>query len=126
MRTWTMHWSKVIVAILGLLAPAEYAMAQADALAYETIEPARIKLGESATLRVTSLSVDLKNVAVADRPRTDIRGDRAIAGSRVRQWHIDPATYILIRVTPQFAGVFSIPGLTPKSAACRTRGGHGR
>ena len=27
-----------------------------------------------------------------------------------------PASYIVIRVTPQFAGVFTIPGLTPKSA----------
>ncbi len=43
-----MRWIKFIVAVLYLLAPAEYAMAQAyNALAYETIEPSRIKLGES-------------------------------------------------------------------------------
>ena len=56
-----MHWSKVIVAMLGLLAPAAYAMAQAG-LAYETIQPEHIRLGESATLRVTSLDGDLPNV----------------------------------------------------------------
>jgi hypothetical protein len=62
MRTCTTHWSNVIVAILGLLAPITIAnaMAMADgmadaALAYETIEPARIRLGDSATIRVTSL-----------------------------------------------------------------------
>src|ERR1700733_5937713 len=55
MRTWPMHW-KVIVAILGLMAPIADANAAASAaLAYETIEPARIRLGESATIRVTSL-----------------------------------------------------------------------
>jgi hypothetical protein len=50
-----MHWIKVIIANLYLLAPAAYAMAQTlDDLAYETVEPSRIKLGESAILRVIS------------------------------------------------------------------------
>ena len=48
-----MHWSKAIFAILCLLAPIADAMAMADAaLAYETIEPSRIRLGDSALIKV--------------------------------------------------------------------------
>jgi len=111
-----MHWSKLIVAILVLLAPIADAYGQADlSLAYETIEPQSIRLGESATIRITSLddyleSVTLPNVTglkfeVIDRSRGfDFINGKPIASS-----------HILIRVTPQFTGVFTIPGLTPKS-----------
>src|SRR5882757_5401631 len=116
MRIRRMHWSKLIVAIGVLLAPIATACAQADlSLAYETIEPQSIRLGESATIRITSLddyleSVTLPNVTglkfeVIDRSRGfDFINGKPIASS-----------HILIRVTPQFTGVFTIPGLTPKS-----------
>ena len=104
------------VALLGLLAPITTVNAMADAsLAYETVEPARIKLGESAIIRVTSLdgylnSVPLPTVAgLAFEVLGRSQGLEFVGGKSI------PATYILIRVTPQFAGVFSIPGLTPKS-----------
>jgi hypothetical protein len=109
-----MQWGRVIVAILGLLAPAAYAMAQ-EALAYETIQPSHIRLGESATLRVTSLSGELKNVtlpAVSGLSFEEIgrsQGLEFVNGTSL------PSSSILIRVTPQMAGIFSIPGLTPKS-----------
>jgi len=116
MRTWAMHWSKLIVAILGLLAPIVNAYAQADlSLAYETIEPSSIRLGESATIRVTSLDGYLESVplpTVTGLTFTVIarqQGFEFVRGTSI------PSSYILIRVTPQFAGVFSIPGLTPKS-----------
>jgi hypothetical protein len=117
-----MHWSKVIVAILSLLAPiaTANALAMADgmadlALAYETIEPSRIRLGESATIRVTSLDGYLASVPLPAVPGLAFeiigrsQGLEFVSGKSI------PSTYILIRVTPQFAGVFSIPGLTPKS-----------
>jgi hypothetical protein len=117
MRTGLTYWSGVIVAILGLLAPITKAHAMADpALAYETVEPPRIKLGETAVIRVTSLDGYLENVKLPTVAGLtfEIIGRRQglefVSGQSI------PASYILIRVTPQFVGVFTIPGLTPKSA----------
>src|ERR1017187_3614645 len=110
-----MHWIKVITASLCLLAPAEYAMAQAlDTLAYETIEPSRIKLGESAIIRVTSFG-RLKGVALPTIPGLVFEAIGRSQGFDFVNGTVIPASFILIRVTPQFAGVFSIPGLTPNS-----------
>jgi BatD DUF11 like domain len=110
-----MHWIKVITASLCLLAPAEYAMAQAlDALAFETIEPSRIKLGESAIIRVTSFG-RVKDVALPTIPGLVFEAIGRSQGFDFVNGTVIPASFILIRVTPQFAGVFSIPGLTPNS-----------
>jgi len=109
-----MHWSKVIVAILGLLAPAAYAMAQAG-LAYETIQPEHIRLGESATLRVTSLDGDLPNVPLPVVSGLSFELIGRSQGLEFVNGISIPSTSILIRVTPQMAGIFSIPGLSPKS-----------
>jgi hypothetical protein len=109
-----MQTAKVFMAILSLLAAAAHARAQ-EALAYETIQPSHIRLGESATLRVTSLSGELKDVplpAVSGLTFEEIgRADglEFVNGTSL------PSSSILIRVTPQMAGIFSIPGLTPKS-----------
>jgi BatD DUF11 like domain len=110
-----MHWIKVIIANLFLLGPAAYAMAQTlDDLAYETVEPSRIKLGESAILRVISFG-RIKDVTLPTipglvfEPMGRSQGFDFINGSTL------PATFYSIRITPQFAGVFTIPGLTPSS-----------
>jgi hypothetical protein len=111
-----MHWSKVIVAILGLLAPIANAYAAADlSLAYETIDPPSIRLGESATIRVTSLDGYLESVPLPTVTGLSFeviersRGFEFVNGTPIASSHI------LIRVTPQFVGVFTIPGLTPTS-----------
>jgi hypothetical protein len=110
-----MRWIKNIIACLCLLVPAEYAMAQGlDALAYETMEPSRIKLGESATLRVTSFG-HLKDVALPTIPGLVFEEMGRSQGFDFVNGTAIPATFVLIRVTPQFAGMFSIPGLTPTS-----------
>jgi BatD DUF11 like domain len=92
------------------------AHAKADApLAYETIQPSRILLGESATLRVTSLESNLKSITLpAVAGLTFEVVDRTQQLEFINGTSI-PSTSILIRVTPQIAGIFSIPGLTPKS-----------
>jgi len=114
MWAWTVQRGRVIVAIFCLLAPVNYVTAQEE-LAYETIQPSHIRLGESATLRVTSLSGELKNVtlpAVSGLSFEEIgrsQGLEFVGGTSL------PSSSILIRVTPQMAGIFSIPGLTPKS-----------
>ena len=65
----------MIVAILGLACSdrdrERVAMADAmadTALAYETIEPSRIRLGDSAIIRVTSLDGYLKSVPLPTVP----------------------------------------------------------
>src|ERR1700680_4207180 len=120
MRTWPKHWSKVIVAVLGLFAPIAPAGARADAiadtaLAYETIEPSRIRLGDSALIRVTSLDGYLKSVPLPTVPGLTFQVLGRSQGLEFVNGKSIPSTYILIRVTPQFLGLFSIPGLTPKS-----------
>ncbi len=84
-------------------------------MTYETVEPSRIKLGESATLRVTTLDGYLNGVSLPNVPGLEFE----IIGHRQGVEFVNSvsiqASYILIRVTPQITGVFSIPGLTPKS-----------
>lgn len=110
-----MRWIKVIIASLCLLAPVGYAMAQAlDALSYETMEPSRIKLGESATLRITGFG-QLKDVTLPTIPGLVFEPIGRSQGFDFVNGTVIPANFILIRVTPQFAGIFSIPGLTPSS-----------
>jgi hypothetical protein len=122
MRTWSKHRTRVLIAILGLLAPISTAnaLAMADgiadpALAYETVEPSRIRLGDSAVIRVTSLDGYLKNVPLPTVPGLTFELMGRSQGFEFLNGKSIPASYILIRVTPQFLGVFSIPGITPKS-----------
>jgi hypothetical protein len=122
MQAWHKHCAPVWVMILGLLAPitTANALAMADgladpALAYETIEPSRIRLGDSAVIRVTSLDGYLKSVPLPKLPGLTFELMGRSQGFEFFAGKSTPATYILIRVTPQFLGVFSIPGLTPNS-----------
>jgi hypothetical protein len=110
-----MRWIKVIAATLGLLAPAECALAQAEnELAYETVEPSRIKIGESATIRLTSFG-RLKDVELPTIPGLVFGDMRRSEGFEFLNGTPIPATFIQVRVTAQFAGEFTIPALTPTS-----------
>jgi len=116
MRSWPMRWNKLIVAVV-LFFPAEQVMAQADtALAYETVEPSRIRLGDSATIRVTSFG-QLKSITVPTVPGLTFEEMGRSQGLEFVNGTAIPATFILVRVTPQFAGVFTIPGLIPNSSS---------
>ena len=115
MQTGSRRWINAIIAFVGLLTPAEYTMAQADdALAYETVVPSRIRIGESATNRVTSFG-RLKDVALPTIPGLVFEEIGRSQGLEFVNGTPIPATFVLIRVTAQFAGVFTIPGLTPSS-----------
>jgi len=112
------HWGRVIVVVLSLLAATTGVVAAADAtadttLSYATIEPDRIKLGDTAGIRVTTLYGHLTSVSLPTVPGLEFEiigrteGLEFIAGKSV------PASFILIRVTPKFVVVFTIPGLIP-------------
>ena len=110
-----MRWIKVMIAVAGLLAPAEYTRAQTDnALAYETVRPSRIKVGESATIQVTSFG-RLKDIQLPTIPGLAFEEMGRSEGFEFLNGTPIPATFIRIRVTAQFPGVFTIPGLTPSS-----------
>lgn len=110
-----MRWINVIVASLYLLAPAGYAMAQGlDALAFETIQPSRIKLGESAIIRVTSFG-RIKDVTLPTIPGLVFESIGRSQGFEFVNGSTIAATFFQVRVTPQFTGVFTIPALMPNS-----------
>jgi hypothetical protein len=109
-----MRCGGVALAIVGLLVPIGRARAQAT-LTYEVLEPPHIRVGESATLRITSLDGELKNVALpvvsglAFELIQHSQGLEFVNGTSIQ------STVILIRVTPQMTGLFSIPNVNPKS-----------
>jgi hypothetical protein len=109
-------WSAVMGALLALSGPTAHADSIGDAgLAYETVEPSRIKLGESATLRVTSLDGYLNHVTLPTVAGLEFELVGHSQGVEVANSGSVQVSYILIRVTPQITGTFSIPGLTPNS-----------
>lgn len=123
MDAWHKHWPRVLVTLACLLAPiaTTHALSMADgmanpALAYETIEPSRIRIGDSAVIRVTSLDGYLKNVPLPKVPGLTFELMGRSQGFEFYAGRSSPANYILIRVTPQFTGVFTIPGITPTSS----------
>ena len=122
MDAWRKHWPRVLVTLACLLAPiaTTRALSMADgmadpALAYETVEPSRIRIGDSAVIRVTSLDGYLRTVALPKVPGLTFELMGRSQGFEFYAGKSTPANYILIRVTPQFTGVFTIPGITPTS-----------
>src|SRR6185312_14227182 len=116
MRARPTRWSRIVVAIAMLLAPiAEVSAAGDPSLAYETVEPSRITLGQTAIIRVTSLDGYLRNVPLPTVPGLTFEVLGRTEGLEFVGGHSTPAWYVIIRVTPKFVGVFSIPGLTAKS-----------
>jgi BatD DUF11 like domain len=86
-----------------------------DPLVYATIQPSQITLGESAKFTITNLgdSVPQITMPVVSGLQFEIvahgRQIEIINGTTL------PSTSIIVRVTPQMAGIFTIPGVTPKS-----------
>jgi hypothetical protein len=124
MRTRPTYRSTLTIAILGALTLIAIATLNAtaiaggipdDPLAYETIEPSRIRLGDSAMIRVTSVDGHLTNVPLPSVPGLTFENLGRQQGMEFINGKVILSTYILIRVTPQSTGVFSIPGLTARS-----------
>jgi hypothetical protein len=86
-----------------------------EPLVYATIQPAQITLGESARFTITNIGEVMAPVSlpVVSGLQFEIIG-------RTHQIEIVngttlPSSSIVVRVTPQVAGIFTIPGITPKS-----------
>jgi BatD DUF11 like domain len=105
-----------LLAALGLLGVFVVAIAFADdPLVYATIQPAQIRLGESAQFTITNLGDGTNpiNIPVVSGLKFEIIGRtrevQLINGTTL------PSTSIVMRVTPQMAGIFTIPAVTPKA-----------
>ena len=115
MPTRLIQWGNLLVLFLGLLAPIARVDAADLSLAYESIEPSSIRIGETAIIRVTSLDGYLDNVPLPHVTGLKFefaahqQGFEFVGGTPI------PSSYVFIRVTPEFVGVFTIPGLTPQS-----------
>jgi hypothetical protein len=98
--------------LLGLASAASFAD---EPLIYSTIEPAQIRLGDSARLTITNLGGDTNPISlpVVSGLKFEIVGRtqeiQIINGTTM------PSSSIVVRVTPEMAGIFTIPGVTRKS-----------
>jgi oxygen tolerance protein BatD len=104
-----------LMAIAGLaLVLAAPAVAD-DPLVYSTIQPAQITLGESAMFTITNLGDGTAPITMPV-----VSGLKFEIVARTRQIELIngttlPSSATVVRVTPQMAGIFTIPGVTPKS-----------
>jgi hypothetical protein len=99
--------------ILGVL-PLPRAQAAAP-LIYATLEPKEITLGESARLTITNLGTDSPPPALPV-----VAGLQFEVIAHTHQFEMTsgttlPSSSLVVRVTPQIAGTFTIPPVTPNS-----------
>ena len=103
-------------AALGLLGVFIAATAFADdPLVYATIQPAQILLGESAQFTITNLGDGTSPITMPV-----VAGLKFEIIARTHEVQLIngttlPSTSVVMRVTPQIAGIFTIPAVTPKA-----------
>jgi hypothetical protein len=105
-------------AVCAVTGPAAFAAARAAAPAMSVdavIEPAQIALGESARMTIQTSGSSAISVSLPVVSGLEFR----VVGQFQQFQSINGATYestsTIIKVTPEEAGVFTIPGPTPKS-----------
>jgi BatD DUF11 like domain len=86
-----------------------------DPLVYATIQPAQILLGESAQFTITNLGDGTNPITMPV-----VAGLKFEIIGRTREVQLIngttlPSSSIIMRVTPQMAGIFTIPAVTPKA-----------
>jgi hypothetical protein len=114
MRKFHLFGSWIIAAMTLYVAGMPVAAAETP-LVYATIEPAQIKLGDSARYTITDLGNGTQSISLPVVSGLDFQ----VVG-RTRQFEfvngtIISSTVTVVRVTAQIAGIFSIPGVTPKA-----------
>ncbi len=104
----------IVAWMVAAMAAAVPAFAVAP-LVSATLEPSQIVLGQSAELTITSTGNGMAPVNLPEVSGLEFR----VVGQSRRIEIINRATLettsIVLRVTPQTAGIFTIPGITPKS-----------
>jgi hypothetical protein len=80
-----------------------------------TLEPRQISLGETAQLTITSEGMGMDGITLPQVAGLEFR----VVGQSRRVEIINGATLattsVILRVTPETAGIFTIPGITPNS-----------
>src|ERR1700736_6701773 len=104
--------------LLAIIAASCMAAAPAPAVAplmNATLEPSQIELGESAQLTITRPDQGMDTPKLPRVPGLELR----IVGQSQRIQIINgrtlASTSIIVRVTPQTAGIFTIPDIAPHS-----------
>jgi hypothetical protein len=114
MRTLCRHRSGLLALLAASLMAASSTEAAAP-LVDATLEPSQISLGESAQLTITTSGSGINPPKLPEVPGLELR----VVGQSQRMQIINGATLasssIIVRVTPQSAGIFTIPALTPNS-----------
>jgi hypothetical protein len=88
----------------------------ADApLVYATIEPAKITLGESAKYTITDLGKGTQAFSLPVVAGLDFQVMGRTQQIEIINGTTLASTAIVVRVTPQVAGIFTIPPITPKA-----------
>jgi hypothetical protein len=114
MSVLSQRWLRSAAVILGLLFGGARVMADTP-LAYATIEPQKITMGQSAIMRITSLG---PSMGVFTMPA--VQGlDFELLGHANQMEFVNgtafPTSAVVLRVTAQIAGIYKIPPVTPKS-----------
>jgi hypothetical protein len=104
-----------LMAIIGLAIVLATPAIADDPLVYATIQPPQITLGESAIFTITNLGDGTAPITMPV-----VSGLKFEIVARTRQIELIngttlPSSATMVRVTPQMAGIFTIPGVTPKS-----------
>jgi hypothetical protein len=106
-------WGRLIAIVAACFAPLP--VLGAGPLVSATIDPAQITVGQSARLTISRLGTDLEAVTLPVVPGLEFRIIERLQGREVIHGATLATTVIVVRVTPQVAGTFIIPEITPKS-----------
>jgi hypothetical protein len=87
----------------------------AGPLVNATIEPAQITVGESAQLTITTLGTGVEPLSLPVVPGLEFRVVDRLRRNEIIHGATLATTMTVVRVTPQVAGTFTIPGITPTS-----------
>ncbi len=103
-----------LVAVLTASLATSCASAEAP-LVSATIEPAQITVGESAQLTITTLGTGMEPLTLPVVSGLEFRVVDRSRRIEIIHGATLATTTLVVRVTPQAAGTFTIPGITPKS-----------
>jgi len=113
MRTRCIHRGRLLLAIITASFMVTLPARAAAPLVNATLEPSQIALGESAQLTITSSNNRMEPPRLPEVPGLELR----FVGQSQRIQLVNGVTLasssFIVRVTPQTAGVFTIPGVTP-------------